>query len=73
MDRPITKYEYARLIGERAEQIARGSPPLCDIDKMTNPISIAEKEFQTGTIPITINRILPNGQTVQVDLLKKIS
>lgn len=67
----ISKYEYARLIGDRAEQLARGSPPLCDIKGLKDPIDIAKREYEVGTIPISIVRELPNGNNVVVDLIAK--
>lgn len=57
----LTKYERARLIGERAEQISRGSPPLVDVGKLTDPVDIAEKELTLKMIPLMIQRTLPNG------------
>ena len=32
----LTKYEKARVIGERAEQIARGFPPLVEVGSLSN-------------------------------------
>jgi DNA-directed RNA polymerase subunit K/omega len=54
----ITKYEKARIIGIRAEQIANGSPFFVKIDNIEqlNPIQIAEKEFESGKSPIRIQR-----------------
>lgn len=54
----ITKYEKARIIGIRAEQIANGSPVFVKIDNIEqlNPIQIAEKEFESGKSPIRIER-----------------
>lgn len=60
-----TKYEKARIIGARALQIAMGAPTLVKLDKKLleevnyNPVLIAKKEFESGTIPITIKRPLP--------------
>ena len=61
----LTKYEKARVIGERAEQIARGFPPLVDVGELTRPLDIALKELKEKKIPIMIRRPLPNG-TVEV-------
>ena len=68
----ISIYEYTRIIGDRAEQLAQGSPPLCDIGDLHKPIAIAEKEFQLGVIPITIIRRLPNNEVIKVDLKPKL-
>lgn len=60
-----TKYEAARIIGARALQLAMGAPILVklgekDLKKMRyDPIKIAKKEFDEGTLPITIKRPMP--------------
>ncbi len=52
-----TKYEKARIIGARALQLAYGAPPLIDVPEgTTNPLDLAELEFEKGAIPITIIR-----------------
>ena len=52
-----TKYEKARIIGARALQLAYGAPPLIEVPKeVTNPLDLAELEFEKGVIPITIIR-----------------
>lgn len=61
----LSKYEKARVIGERAEQIARGFPPMVDVGDLTSPLEIALKELNEKKIPIMIRRPLPNG-TVEV-------
>jgi DNA-directed RNA polymerase I, II, and III subunit RPABC2 len=62
----LTKYEKARLIGVRAEQLARGSPPKIPINNMRSPVEIATKEYEQGAIPICVIRKLPNGQKIKV-------
>ncbi len=60
-----TVYEKARIIGSRALQISMGAPPLIKLSKKEfetlefNPIRIANKEFESGIIPITIRKNLP--------------
>ena len=41
----LTKYEKSRIIGKRAMQISKGSPPLVEIGDLEKPIDIAKKEF----------------------------
>lgn len=65
---PITKYEKVRVIGLRATQIANGSTPLVDVENMTDPLKMAEKEFNCGKIPINIIRTLPNGRKISVNI-----
>ena len=58
----ITKYEIARVIGERAKQIESGSNIFTDIDDNTiDSYLIALKEFNEKKIPFIIKRPLPNG------------
>jgi DNA-directed RNA polymerase subunit K len=68
----ISKYEKPRIIGARAEQLAKGAKPLVDIGNLTDPVKIAMKEFSEGVIPISINRNLPNKQIMMVDIKAKI-
>ncbi len=53
-----TRYEKARIIGARALQVAMGAPLLLKADT-SNPIHIAQKEFEQGVLPITVRRIKP--------------
>jgi len=57
----LTKYEKARIIGKRAMQISKGSPPLVEVGNLENPIDIALKELKERKIPFIIRRPLPNG------------
>ena len=57
----LTKYEKARIIGKRAMQISKGSPPLVEIGNLENPIDIARKELMERKIPFIIRRPLPDG------------
>lgn len=60
-----TRFEKARVIGARAIQIELGAPVLIDVpEKMTNPIDIANLEFENDAIPMTIVRRLPSGKRV---------
>jgi DNA-directed RNA polymerase subunit K len=50
-----TKFEKARIIGARALQLAYGAPPLIKVpENMSNPLDLAEKEFDEGVIPIVV-------------------
>lgn len=61
----LTKYEKARILGNRALQISCGAPFLIkltdeDLQKINyNPIEIAKLELEKGVIPITVKRPLP--------------
>lgn len=56
----ISKFEKAKAIGTRATQISNGAPPKVDITGLDTSLSIAEKEFNEGKIPIIINRKFAN-------------
>ena len=56
----LTKYEKARIIGKRAMQISKGSPPLVEIGDLESPIDIAKKELMERKIPFIIRRPLPD-------------
>jgi DNA-directed RNA polymerase subunit K len=61
----FTKYEVARIIGARALQLAMDAPLLIKISedelKKINydVLKLAEMEFESGILPITVNRPLP--------------
>jgi DNA-directed RNA polymerase subunit K len=52
-----TKFEKASIIGARALQLAYGAPPLIKIKEgTTDPLILAEMEFDDGVIPIVVMR-----------------
>ena len=58
----ITKYEKARILGERSKQISAGAIPLINIDEtIIDSYIIATKEFEEKAIPFIIKRPLPSG------------
>jgi DNA-directed RNA polymerase I, II, and III subunit RPABC2 len=58
----VTRYEKARVIGERAKQINSGAKPFIEIDRtMIDGYLIALKEFEQKKIPFIIRRPLPSG------------
>ena len=59
----ITKFERARIIGQRASQINSGSKPFITHmpDNMIDGYLIAEMELDHKAIPFIIRRPLPNG------------
>ena len=51
------RFERARIIGARALQIAMGAPVILQIEHgFLDPVSLAEREFKEGLIPITVIR-----------------
>jgi DNA-directed RNA polymerase I, II, and III subunit RPABC2 len=57
----VTKYEKARIIGQRAMQLNSGAQPYIDAGILIDGASIAEREFEEKKIPVIIKRPLPNG------------
>ena len=58
----ITRYEKARVIGERAKQINAGAAPMITIEpSVIDGYLIAVKEFEEKKIPFIIKRPMPNG------------
>lgn len=56
-------------MGARALQIAMGAPILVEPSQhMSNPIDIAIKELDSGILPITIRRTLPDGTYQDIPL-----
>ena len=63
----LTKYEKTRLIGARAEMLARGAPACCEIPADTiDPLEIARLELQKKVIPLTIVRYSPAGDAFEI-------
>jgi len=58
----LTKYERARILGERAKQLNMGAKPVVPIsDNVIDGYLIALEEFNHKKIPFVIKRPLPNG------------
>jgi DNA-directed RNA polymerase I, II, and III subunit RPABC2 len=58
----ITKYERARILGQRAKQINAGSPAFIKVpESVIDGYLIAELELKEKRIPFIIRRPLPNG------------
>jgi len=58
----LTKYEKARILGQRAKQINSGSTPFVKVpENVIDGYIIAELELKEKKIPFIIRRPLPNG------------
>jgi len=58
----LTKYERARILGQRAKQIESGATPFIKVPEyMIDGYLIAELELKQGRIPFIIRRPMPNG------------
>lgn len=58
----LSRYEKARILGERADQLNSGAEPFIDVDHtMIDGYLIAMKELEEKKIPFIVQRPLPNG------------
>jgi DNA-directed RNA polymerase I, II, and III subunit RPABC2 len=58
----LTKYEKARILGQRAKQINAGAPPFVKVpENVIDGYIIAQLELKEKRIPFIIRRPLPNG------------
>ena len=58
----LTRYEKARILGERARQINAGASPMIEVEPtLIDGYLIALKELEQKRIPFIIQRPLPNG------------
>ena len=58
----LTRFEKARIMGARALQLSLGAPPFIEIPKDARiSLDISMVELEKRVIPITIRRVLPNG------------
>jgi DNA-directed RNA polymerase I, II, and III subunit RPABC2 len=70
----LTRFEKARIMGARALQLSLGAPPFIAIPKSARiSLDISMEELEQRVIPITIRRVLPNGdyQNIPIDYFEK--
>ena len=70
----LTRFEKARIMGARALQLSLGAPPFIPIPKSARiSLDISMEELEERVIPITIRRVLPNGdyQNIPIDYFEK--
>jgi DNA-directed RNA polymerase I, II, and III subunit RPABC2 len=66
----LTRFEKARIMGARALQLSLGAPPFIEIPEDARiSLDISMVELEKRVIPITIRRVLPNGdyQNIPID------
>jgi len=72
-----SKYEVARILGARALQIAMNAPLLIkmskeDLEKINyDSLKIAEIEFESGILPISIKRPFPQKKEEKLKRMKE--
>lgn len=64
----LTRFEKARIVGARALQVAMGAPLLVEPSTLSSPIDIALSELESGMLPMTIRRTLPDGTFQDIPL-----
>ena len=64
----LTKFERARVIGIRAQQISNGAPSTLHITEVRSSIEIAEEELKEKKMPLIIQRKFPDGFVENVDV-----
>jgi len=57
----LTKFEKARIMGVRLQQLAYGAKPRVNISGLKSIQEILKKELEERKIPFIIRRNLPNG------------
>ena len=70
----LTRFEKARIMGARALQLSLGAPPFIKKKKTARiSLDISMEELDQRVIPITIRRVLPNGdyQNIPIDYFEK--
>ena len=73
----FTRYEVARILGARALQIAMDAPLLLKFTEEElreikyDALKIAEKEFETSVLPISVRRPLPSKREEKLQAIKE--
>lgn len=76
LEEKYTRYEIARILGARSLQLAMDAPVLLKLTKEEmdelnyDVLKIAEKEFESGVLPITVKRPFPKRSEKEI---KKLS
>mgnify|MGYP000128959407 CR=1 FL=1 len=72
----FSKYERARIIGARGLQISMDAPLLVDVSESEldalnfDPLKIAEKELDSGVLPISVNKPMPERKGEAIENIK---
>ena len=72
----FSKYERARIIGARGLQISMDAPLLTDMSEEElngvnyDPLRIAEKELDSGVLPISVNKPMPERKEEPLEKIK---
>ena len=70
----LTRFEKARIMGARALQLSLGAPTFIDIpETAATSLDIAMEELDQRLIPISIRRVLPNGDFQNIPLFEFVN
>lgn len=58
----MSKYEFAKIIGLREEELDRGAPATIPTENLKSTKEICLQELKERTIPFLVSRSLPNGK-----------
>lgn len=60
----MTRFERAKVLGMRTEQLARGAEPMIDVGDWNgrSPSDVAEEELAARATPFVLVRPMPNGK-----------
>lgn len=65
----LTRFEKARIVGARSLQLAMGAPSFVPIDEsIRDSIALAMTELASDALPISIRRMLPNGNSQDIPI-----
>ena len=56
VEKKLTRFERARILGARAIQISMGAKPKVEIKGSLDPIDIAHEELVQGVLPLDVIR-----------------
>lgn len=71
MNNILSKYEKTTIISLRAKQIEQGAPSTIKTNE-TDALRIAQAELRAGTLPLKIQRTMPNGTIIYFNLNEMI-
>ena len=67
----LTRFEKARIMGARALQLSLGAPTFIEIpEDAATSLDIAMEELEQRLLPISIRRLLPNGDFQNIPLFE---
>ena len=64
----LTRFELTRVLSARALQLSLGAPPMVKSLKDLSMLQVAEKEFESKVLPLSVLRKYPNGSVKRVEL-----